>query len=110
MPFFLGDPAFKDGRYEFNWNPSFDLQGDNLTYDFFIGRDPDFKNISASYKNLKTFTCTVNNLTPGEYYWQVIVRDSKGNWQQPFDFIDANGTIKLGIRKFVITEDHQVSS
>lgn len=103
MPFFLGTPTLEKGEYVFNWDSSFDLQNDDLTYDFVLSKDSDFNIAIASYKGLKTLTCNVNNLKPGQYFYKVIARDSKGNWQHSFDKSkDDSGKVIHGAKQFIV--------
>lgn len=110
MPFYLGTPALKDGQYVFSWGASYDLQGDELIYDFQLSRDPDFKTIVAANNNLRSTSNSVDNLQPGEYYWKVVVRDTKGNWQYPFDeFRGDDRVTRHGVQKFVLEESPPAS-
>lgn len=102
MPFYLDEPSFNNGNYKFTWDPSYDLQGDDLTYNFILCKDFEFNDVVAEYKNLKRTSCNIGKLKPGEYYWKVIVYDSKGNLQQAFDYIFENGDINFSSKKFVV--------
>ncbi|MDT3700463.1 MAG: CotH kinase family protein [Thermincola sp.] len=106
MSFFLGTPKLQDGQYIFTWGASYDLQGDDLIYDFQLSRDPDFKTIVAADKNLHATSYSVRSLQPGEYYWKVVVRDAKGNWQYPFDEFRGDDHItRHGVQKLVLEEN-----
>ncbi len=102
MPFFLGEPVLQNGSYVFAWDASYDLQGDDLTYNFMLSKDPEFKNIIASYKGLKKTGCSVGDLKPGRYYWKATAHDGKGNWQEAFDQYDGEGHSYYGVRKITI--------
>lgn len=92
MPVYLGDPVSKGNTYHFEWDPSYDLQGDELKYDFQISSDLEFKNVYYEKKDLTDVSVTIstNLLKKGKNYWRVIVTDSKGNKQYPFDMIEAS--------------------
>ena len=84
MPVFLSEPALREGQTRFAWDPSHDLQGDALSYDFKITRDPGLSEVVKEAKGLTTFE-TSHQLSPGAYYYTVTIRDAKGNSQVPFD-------------------------
>ncbi|WP_432666253.1 CotH kinase family protein [Wukongibacter baidiensis] len=102
MPFFLGEPKNRDGSYSFNWSPSYDLQADDLSYEFILSSDYEFKNIIVNYKDLKSTNCKVDGLNPGEYFWKVIAYDSKGNWQEAFDLVREDGKEITGSKRIII--------
>lgn len=85
MPIFLGVPEVKDLVTTFYWDQSYDLQGDELSYDFQISKDPQFTKLVEEKNGLKITHHEVSGLTKGTYYWRVIIQDSKGNKQIPFD-------------------------
>lgn len=98
-PFFLGDLEKKGGRQAFIWDPSFDLQGDDLVYDFTVAKDPAFTQIVEERLNLPGTTIELA-LTPGTYYWKVIARDKPGHIQIAFDiYFDTENTPYYGVRE-----------
>lgn len=103
MPFFLGEPEIINGVWTFRWDSSYDMQNDELVYNFMLSNDPNFKNLIVSYPDLKKTICSVSDLKPGKYYWKVVVYDSKGNWQEAFDDCkdDHNHTLS-GVKVFII--------
>lgn len=102
MPIFLHYER-EDGKDLFRWEPSYDLQGDALTYDFVLGKDPDLSTRLVEKKNLKDFSLQVPALPPGRYYWRVIVKDAKGNTQIPFDFYSGEErNIDWGIQQIIV--------
>ncbi|WP_432402838.1 CotH kinase family protein [Wukongibacter sp. M2B1] len=102
MPFYLGEPKYRDGNHIFNWAPSYDLQADDLTYTFMLSTDYKFRNMVVKYENLKGTSCKVDDLNSGEYFWRVVAYDSKGNWQEAFDLIRENGREITGAKKIII--------
>ncbi|EKN69243.1 spore coat protein [Neobacillus bataviensis LMG 21833] len=87
MPIYLGDLVQKDDSYEFTWDPSYDFQADDLTYDFQVSQSADFSSVYIEQKDLTNTTLKVeaNQLKQGKNYWRVTVKDSKGNTQIAFD-------------------------
>lgn len=104
MPIFLDEPEIKGNSYNFKWDISYDLQGDDLLYDFTIATDPGFKNTIYSKKGLRDNFVDINNLKKGIYYWKVDIYDSKGNHQIPFDlYTDFDGNKYYGITRLIVT-------
>ncbi|CAM4060306.1 exopolysaccharide Pel transporter PelG [Paenibacillus alkaliterrae] len=98
-PFYLGDIVNKDGKQTFVWDPSFDLQGDDLVYDFIVAKDSAFTQIIEKRLNLHDTTIELA-LSPGTYYWKVIARDKLGHEQTAFDiYYDIEGDRNYGVRE-----------
>jgi spore coat protein H len=103
MPVFLGDLHRENGKYELNWDYSYDFQGDDLKYDFDLAQDPEFKKTMIQNHGIKETRVTLDNLAPGTYYWRVLIIDSKGNSQIPFDtYKDEFKHGYFGVKKIVI--------
>lgn len=105
MPFFLGEPQIKDGTITFNWDHSYDLQGDDLTYTFQVSRDMDFTNILKEEKNTTKTSVSyeLKDFKQGEYYWKTVVKDSKGHDMGAFDFIvGADKIYRFGVKELRI--------
>jgi spore coat protein H len=103
MPIFLGVPYEREGKIVFRWDESFDLQNDDIMYNFQISNSPEFKNIITEHTNLVETEIAIDPLPAGEYFWRVSIQDSQGNKQVAFDkFEGHDGTIYFGIRNFTI--------
>ncbi len=99
-PFFLGDLIVEQQGYEFVWSPSFDLQGEELHYDWLLAEDPGFTDIVDKRMDIRETSVKLNELTPGAYYWKVIARDASGHEQQSFDqTMDTDGITYYGVRE-----------
>lgn len=102
-PFFLGDLVQVGEVSQFNWDPAFDLQGDDLTYDWAMSKDPAFTQILKEEKGLMKTSHEVRGMDSGTYYWRVIVKDASGNRQIPFDLVkDEKGEPHYGIRQIEV--------
>ncbi|MGO4371894.1 spore coat protein CotH, partial [Paenibacillus sp. MCAF20] len=87
----------------FSWDFSFDLQGDDLVYDFTFARDPSFTNVIKTMDGLKQNKVTVEGVNEGYYYWKVIARDSGGNKQISIDYYtDHEGNEYPGVRELEV--------
>jgi len=103
MPFEI-DPARIDSQnIVFQWEPSFDLQGDNVTYDLEISDSPQFEpsNIQFEAKGLTTTNYSTPWMLPqGDYYFRIIARDSANpqeNWQPGLEKYDDNVLLPLSV-------------
>ncbi|MFD0715445.1 exopolysaccharide Pel transporter PelG [Paenibacillus sp. GCM10027626] len=103
-PVFLGDLSKNaDGSYTFFWDQSFDLQGDDLFYDWSLAKDPAFTQIVEEQKDLTVTEMKVKSLAPGTYYWKVIIRDKEGHKQVAFDqYEDDEDNKFFGIRQIKV--------
>jgi len=102
-PIFLGDMVQNGQQLSFTWDHSFDLQGDDLFYDWSVAKDPAFTQIVGQQSNLTTTKLTIDKPKPGTYYWKVIVRDKNGNKQVAFDsYEDEKGDPYYGIRQIKV--------
>lgn len=103
MPVFLGEVKQSGNELTFNWDMSYDLQGDELSYWFQLAKDPSFRNPVESRKNLKSTSLTLKDIGKGRYYWRVIISDSKGNEMKAFDnYEDENNNDYPGVRQFFV--------
>lgn len=88
MPAFIG-ASTTEAPLVFRWDESFDLQGDAITYDLEIARDPGFGAAAIVLRQLDLVgdAAIVEALPPGAYFWRVIIRDHKtdDSWQLPYD-------------------------
>ncbi len=111
MPIYMAAVPL-DADMDFRWDPSFDLQGDGLTYDFAVATSASFEapTIVASSNGLIDTTSLkvpLANLPAGTYYYRVIVRDDRNpsvNFQVAFDTYRDPVTREkhFGVRELVI--------
>jgi polysaccharide biosynthesis protein PelG len=106
MPFFLGDPInLQTKQMQFTWDPAYDLQGEDLVYDWILARDPRFNKVVHKRSNLRETKLIVDSLAPGTYYWMVRARDTSGNEQVAFDiYRDEEGIRHYGVREMKVGE------
>lgn len=105
MPIYLGESEMIDDDYQFTWDPSYDLQGDDITYDFQVSDSMNFKTVYIERKNLTSVSenISLDDLKTGKNYWRVIIKDSKGNTQEAFDRIEGDDqTYYNGIKEFYV--------
>lgn len=102
MPFYMDEPKDEKGKLVFTWDHSYDLQGDDLIYDFAISHDPGFTKIYTQAKGVAGTNYAVDKMAKGRYFWRVIVRDSKGHEQTSFDRVELDNTRYHGVKEFVV--------
>jgi len=109
MPFFTGTPKVVDGMLQFNWDPSYDLNGQKIKYHFIVGTDWEFKEIVSDQMLTDNTNIQIPLLDPGEYFWQVTATNETGNIQYPYDkYFDTDSQYHPGIRRFYITPTGEV--
>jgi hypothetical protein len=103
MPVFLGNVSESSEKLVFSWEHSFDLQGDDISYLFEVSKYPDFSDNIIIKEETGQSSFTIKKPDKGIYFWRVLIYDSKGNVQLPFDnYIDECGNIFFGIKKFLV--------
>ncbi len=102
-PYYMDEVEDLGGKLKFTWEISFDLQDDELFYDFTISKNLDFTDIVYEQKDLTVNFIEIDKLPAGKYYWKSGVRDHKGNRQDAFDFVlDEEDKSRDGIREFEV--------
>lgn len=107
MPVFSGTPEKieENGtiKWRFFWNDSYDIQGQDIMYDMYIGLTEDLEDPIITLENLKESSTVVSDLAAGEYFWKLIIKDSDGNKQVQFaTFSDENGKEYHGTQKITL--------
>jgi len=109
MPFSLGTPKIADNMLQFDWDQSYDFNGQKISYHFIVGKDWEFKEIVADQTLTNITDVQIPPLEPGEYFWQVTATNETGNLQYPYDqYIDTNGQFHPGIKRFYVMPTGEV--
>ena len=101
-PVFVNDPIRnKNGTVTFAWEPSFDYNGNLVSYGVSFAKDSLFKKKVFEVKNLTdTQYISKVKVPKGTYYLRVTITDSLGRTQRSFDFVQWVGPIpEFGTRK-----------
>jgi spore coat protein H len=110
MPFFLGTPKASGDSLVFNWDASYDFKAQDITYDFMISRDWEFKDIVYEQSLTNQININVDKLEPGTYFWRVTATNKDGRIQYPFDvYRDSDGVPHSGMKIFYISNNGEVS-
>ena len=103
MPFFQSATKLDAGKYMFQWDVSYDLQGDDLSYTFQLSKDPQFTKMVNEQSDLAGTKVEVNILEAGQYFWKVIATDSKGNEQISFDkYVNSEEETFYGVKEVIV--------
>jgi spore coat protein H len=104
MPVYMDTPSKVSGGLAYRWDASFDLQGDAITYDLVVARDPQLADVVAEKKGLTATEVVLPSPGAGTYFFRVTIRDASGEWQIPFSsWIDeANDKEYYGVERFEV--------
>jgi spore coat protein H len=108
MPFYLGTPQKVDDILQFNWDPAYDFDGQDISYEFIVSKDLEFKEIVYD-TDLADTVISIEMLEPGTYFWRVIATNEDGFSQLPFDtHFNAENDIAPGMKYLYISPDGQI--
>jgi hypothetical protein len=92
-------------KYNFKWDPSYDLGGNKLTYRFEVSTKADFSEEYFSKEGLTDTKFSMEKPPKGKYFWRVTVVSSKGKEQIAFDkYVDDvdNSKVYFGVKTFTV--------
>lgn len=101
MPIFIHHE--RDGEEEvFKWDSSYDMQSEQLTYQFQLSKNPSMTELLYDEVN-DDFEMRVPQLPKGRYYVRVLITDESGHQQIPFDFtVDDNRIRYWGVKEVIL--------
>ncbi len=108
MPFYCDVPLPKDGQLVFKWDPSFDLDGQDITYDFVLSRDHMGKDVIFKQDGLSFPTVTTDGLKPGKYFFHVQATNEDGKTQVAQPYYVFNNAKFFGTQCFYVLNDGTV--
>lgn len=105
FPVFVSEPVKKsDGSMLFAWEPSYDYEGDLLSYGIKVAEDAGMTKVIFEEEGLtdNTFVYTPG-LSTGTYYLAVTITDEEGNTQYSLDsYKEIGGELQFGVRQFSV--------
>lgn len=105
LPFFIGIPRRVGGKMSVEWDPSYDFDGEDITYTFELARDYTFAHPIVREEGLVLPAMIFDNLAPGQYFIRVHATDASGYTQTAFDsYITDTGKI-YGTKCFYVQAD-----
>lgn len=92
------------GKLVLDWDASFDLQKNPVTYSVKVATDPAFTagSVIFSKTGLSTTIATTTAPAAGTYYMQVVARDSEGHTTHAFDRTDVGNSRYFGVLQFTL--------
>lgn len=103
MPFYMDEVVSENGKTRFSWGHSYDLQGEELNYEFQLAKEPSFARPIAVKRSLTGTSVEIEALQKGKYYWRVTVQDKSGHQMTAFDsYTDEDGNEYSGVREFYV--------
>ncbi len=109
LPFFVSLPQEEDGRMTVQWDASYDLDGEDVTYSFQLATDYLFQNVLASAENLRLPEATFDKLEPGTYYMRVRATNESGYTQDCYDYYSSDLGKVYGAKPFIVNADGTIS-
>ena len=96
---------YNNGLLTLSWNPSIDLEGDEIVYDVTVASDVNFKD-KVLFRSHVTETFLNENieLSNGIYYLKVLSKElqNEAHYQIAFDQIDSEGRVYYGVLEFEV--------
>jgi spore coat protein H len=109
MPFYLGTPQRIEDKLQFNWESSYDFDGQDITYQFLISKDWEFNEIAYEAELINVTFIEIDMLDPGTYFWRAIATNEDGFSQIPYDYYyDSEGEIHAGVKNMYIFPDGKI--
>ena len=109
MPFYLGEPTMTGDKTVFRWDPSYDFDGEDVTYKFELARDYTFDepiDVQSGLHVAQTFTA---RLEPGQYFIRVTVTNESGMTQTAMQTYEGtDGVRRYGVIGFNVLSDGTV--
>jgi parallel beta-helix repeat protein len=94
----------------FNWSPSTDPDGLPIEYRFLLTSGTQFEpELTTVYEGLTSTTLTLQNIEPGDYFWQVVSVDADGQEVESFDSRNPLEIRETQILPCVIEEDLELT-
>lgn len=108
-PFFVGMPSVNNGKLHLNWDTSYDIDGERITYTVLIARDYYFKDVICKKEGLRLPKADFDLLPAGDYYIRVQATNESGCTQECFDYVSTHNSGKAyGAYAFSVDENGKI--
>ena len=109
-PFFVGTPTRQNGQMSVSWDTAYDIDQEDITYDFWLAYDYDFQNVIFEQTGSRLPEAVFDELDPGVYYIRVQAENESGYRQDCFDYYrkDSGGNV-YGTKAFIVHEDGTIT-
>ena len=110
-PFYVGTPYFdEDGGITVEWDASYDMDDEEITYSVVVASDYHFTNVIAQEEGIRLPAFSFESLEPGQYFIRIRARNESGYEQDCFDYYSVSGVGKVyGAKSFYVNADGTIS-
>ena len=108
MPFYIGVPTIDGDKLKFNWDVSYDLDAEDITYSVEVARDYLFQDVIYHNTTLTVPETEMDLPEAGQYFVRIRATNTSGKTQDAFDYYVTDEGKHYGMRCFYITEDSTV--
>lgn len=105
MPFYIGVPTVADGKMQLIWDPAYDFDNENITYQVEIATDYLFQNVLYSDSGLRIPQIELDPLPEGQYFVRIYATNESGKTQSAFDYYVADSRKVYGTKCFYVLAD-----
>ena len=106
MPFYVASPVLTENGISYAWDPSYDLDGEAVTYTFELAKDHAFTQIISKQEGLVLPQTIGEKLATGQYFFRVTATNSSGKTQTAMEIYEGEDEIKrYGVRCFYVLPD-----
>ena len=108
MPFYISAPSIDGDKLKFNWDVSYDLDAEDITYFVEVARDYLFRDVIYQNTTLTVPEAEMDLPEAGQYFVRVRATNTSGKTQDAFDYYVTDEGKHYGMKCFYITEDNTV--
>lgn len=108
MPFYIGIPTIDGNKLKFNWDVSYDLDAEDITYSVEVARDYLFQDVIYHNTTLTVPETEMDLPEAGQYFVRIRATNTSGKTQDAFDYYVTDEGKHYGMKCFYITEDSTV--
>ena len=108
MPFYISVPSIDGDKLKFNWDVSYDLDAEDITYSVEVARDYLFRDVIYQNTTLTVPEAEMDLPEAGQYFVRVRATNTSGKTQDAFDYYVTDEGKHYGMKCFYITEDNTV--
>ena len=108
LPFYVGTPYEEDGHMTVLWDAAYDLDGEDITYEFILARDLNFTDVIYREENIRLPEASFDTLPPGQYFIRVQAKNESGYVQDCYDYYNHDRGKVYGCFAFRVDPDGAV--
>ncbi|MBR3943378.1 MAG: CotH kinase family protein, partial [Clostridia bacterium] len=109
QPFFIALPRkMADGKMIYEWEASYDFNGEPITYTFELGTDYLFARPILEKEGMTIPVVEGEKLSPGHYFVRVTAKNKSGKTQTAFDCYTVENGKVYGVLSFYVRPDGKI--